>query len=81
MRQNVLSSKLTTKCQATIPERVRKALGLKPGDSVAFDILPDARGVMLRKAQPVDFAFAGALEATLATEWLSKNDEDAYGDL
>ena len=75
-----LSSKLTTKCQATIPAAVREALGVGPGDRVAFEV--DERGaVTLRRAAPVDLAYAEALEGTLADEWLSKEDEAAYGDL
>jgi AbrB family looped-hinge helix DNA binding protein len=31
-------SKLTTKAQTTIPKDVRKALDLKAGDSIAYDI-------------------------------------------
>ena len=33
-----ITSKLTTKSQATIPEKIRKILGLHPGDSVAFEV-------------------------------------------
>ena len=33
-----ITSKLTTKCQATIPEKIRGILNLQAGDSVVFDI-------------------------------------------
>ena len=75
----VITSKLTTKSQATIPEKVRKILGLQPGDSVAFEVNENQK-VLVRKATPIDFEFAKALEGTLS-EWSSKNDEEAYGDL
>lgn len=75
----VITSKLTTKSQATIPGKVRKLLGLNPGDSVAFEI-DQGHKVVIRKATPVDFEFAYALEGTLS-EWFSKNDEEAYRDL
>ncbi len=75
----VITSKLTTKSQATIPGKIRKLLGLNPGDSVAFEI-GEGQKVVIRKATPVDFEFAFALEGTL-TEWFSKNDEEAYRDL
>jgi len=39
--QTLSVSKLTTKNQATIPDRVCKKLGLKPGDSVAFKFKDD----------------------------------------
>ena len=72
------TSKLTTKYQATIPEPVRQLLQLQAGDTVAFDVEGDT--VQLRKARPVDLAFAQGLEGTL-TEWTSPLDEEAYGDL
>lgn len=71
-------SKLTRKCQATIPERVRAALGVRAGDSIAFDLEGDK--VRLRKAHPVDLAFAQALERTLQ-EWGTEEDEQSYRDL
>ena len=75
----IVTSKLTTKSQATIPGKIRKILGLHPGDSVAFEVNDD-RKVLIRKATPIDLEFARALEGTLS-EWLSKNDEEAYCDL
>ena len=72
-------SKLTTKSQATIPEKIRKILGLHPGDSVAFEVDKNQH-VFIRKATPIDLEFAKALEGTLS-EWLSENDEEAYCDL
>ena len=78
--EQIVTSKLTSKCQATIPEKIRGILGLRPGDSVAFEVAEDKK-VYIHKATPVDLEFAKALEGTLATEWLSENDEEAYGDL
>lgn len=72
------TSKLTRKYQATIPARVRAALGLRAGDSVAFDM--DGDKVRVRKARPVDLAFAQAVEATLQ-EWGTAADENAFRDL
>ena len=77
--QTVITSKLTTKSQATIPEKIRKILHLNPGDSVVFEMKENNR-VEIRKASPVDLEFAFALEGTLS-EWFSKNDEEAYRDL
>jgi bifunctional DNA-binding transcriptional regulator/antitoxin component of YhaV-PrlF toxin-antitoxin module len=78
----LVTSKLTTKSQATIPEKIRKVLGLHPGDSVAFEIFESGnhRKVMIRKATQVDVEFARAVEGTLS-EWLSTNDEEAYSEL
>lgn len=72
------TSKLTKKYQATIPQPVRRLLHLEAGDTIAFDIEGD--DVYLRKARPVDLAFARSLEDTLS-EWASEADEEAYRDL
>ena len=72
------TSKLTKKYQATIPEPVRKLLHLESGDEIAFDI--ENNDVHLRKARPVDLAFAQSIEGTL-TEWATEADEEAYRDL
>jgi AbrB family looped-hinge helix DNA binding protein len=80
MHDNISTSKLTSKCQATIPAAVREALDLHAGDEVAFDIQP-GHGVHVRKATPLDTEFACALSPTLASEWLSPADEEAWRDL
>ena len=72
------SSKLTSKFQTTVPLPVRKALHLKAGDMVGFEI--EGNDVRLRRATPLDLAFSQALEATLS-EWSSKADELAFKDL
>ncbi|MBC2716912.1 MAG: AbrB/MazE/SpoVT family DNA-binding domain-containing protein [Desulfobacteraceae bacterium] len=71
-------SKLTKKYQATVPEVVRKKLGLSAGDVIAFEIDNDI--IKLRKARPIDIEFSSALVPTLS-EWESQNDEEAYYDL
>ena len=68
------TSKLTKKYQATIPEPVRQLLHLDAGDEIAFDIEDD--DVHLRKARPVDLAFAKSIEGTL-NKWMSEADEEA----
>ena len=73
------SSKLTTKSQATIPAPIRDFLGVRPGDSVVFEIGENQK-VFIRKATPIDFEFLRSLEGTL-TEWSSRYDEEAYRDL
>ncbi len=77
--ETAITSKLTTKSQATIPGKIRKHLGVKPGDSVVFDV-DENNKVFVRKATAIDFEFAYALEGTLS-EWTSANDEEAYCDL
>jgi len=74
------TSRLTEKSQATIPLAVRKVLGLKPGDRVGFEVMPD-NSVRLRRVLPLDLEHLRALEGTLATEWSSEADDRAYANL
>jgi len=74
----LMSSRLTSKGQATIPVQVRKALRLKPGDRVAFDVT-GARAT-LRKLDPQDRAYLALAEQAFA-EWNSPEDEEAFRDL
>lgn len=74
----MLKSRITQKGQATFPVEIRKHLGLKTGDSVAFEITE--HGVMVRKFEPVDEAYVKGLERTLG-EWATNEDEEAYRDL
>ena len=80
MRRQIVLSKLTTRYRATIPKMVRRMLDLHSGDSVIFEVTGNET-VMLRKATTIDLEFAKALEGTLASEWLSENDERAYASL
>lgn len=68
-------SKLTSKYQATVPTSVRKALQLRAGDMLGFEI--DGDEVRLRRATPLDVTFTQALEGTLP-EWASKEDDRAF---
>jgi len=72
------TSRLTSKHQATVPADVRAALGLRAGDTIAWDVVDGEARV--RKARPIDWAFAGAVSETL-TEWASEEDEEAWRDL
>ena len=78
--KSAITSKLTSKCQTTIPEKIRGILDLQPGDSVVFEATQDKK-IFIRKATLIDFEFARALEGTLVSEWLSEYDEEAYRDL
>lgn len=76
--RTVAASRLTRKYQATIPAEVRRALRLKHGDVVQFEIEGDR--VTLRRQTTADRAYLRGLEATL-TEWNSPYDDEAYRDL
>lgn len=71
----MITSKLTSKAQTTIPQPVRVALGLREGDEIAYSI-EDGRVVLTRAARdPVDDPFHAF------TEWDSEADRKAYADL
>ena len=72
------SSRMTQKYQTTIPAKIRKLLGLQSGDVIGFDLKEGE--VVLKRASPLDVAFAKAVEGTLS-EWASDEDEEAYGGL
>jgi antitoxin PrlF len=71
----MITSKLTSKAQTTIPLAVRHALRLAEGDEIAYQIEGDR--VVLTKARygPVEDPFA------VFDEWSSEADIRAYGNL
>ena len=72
----MIISKLTTKAQTTIPQPVRAALQLKPGDQLVYDI--DDQRVILTKARS-----GGKTDDPFRTfsEWSSEADAKAYAGL
>lgn len=72
-------AKITAKGQTTIPQGIRAALNVKPGDFLAWDVGPDGVA-QVRRVQPLDIEYLRAVEATLV-EWSSPEDEEAYRDL
>ncbi len=74
----VATSRLTRMYQATIPAPVRRALRLKQGDAIQFQV--EGERVILQRQRAADRAFLEGLEANLP-EWNSPYDDEAYGDL
>lgn len=72
-------STLTQKGQATVPVQIRDALDLMAGDKLAFELVDHK--VVLKKAEPLDLAYAQALEHTVSQEWGSDEDSKAYDGL
>ena len=72
----MITSKLGRKAQTTIPQAVRKALGLRAGDELAYAI-EDGRAVLTRSDG------RSVLVNPFATfsEWNSTADAEAYGRL
>ena len=71
----MITSRLTSKAQTTIPQPIRSALRLSEGDEIAYEIAGDH--VILRKARPApaDDPFR------TFEEWDSDADRRAYAGL
>jgi antitoxin PrlF len=72
----MITSRLTTKSQTTIPQPIRSALHLKVGDEIVYQI--DGERVILSKAQrkrDADDPFR------TFSEWDSTADKKAYANL
>ncbi len=69
-------AKVTAKGQTTIPQDVRTALMVTPGDLIAWEVGTDGKATV-RRVQPVDLEYLHAVEGTLG-EWASPADEEAY---
>jgi antitoxin PrlF len=72
----MLTSKLTSGAQTTFPSAVRKALGLRPGDQVAYT-MEGGRAVVTRFDER---SLAGDPFAVFS-EWSSAADAEAYSKL
>lgn len=71
----MISSRLTSKAQTTVPQAVRNALGVGPGDDLAYEIMGDS--VRLTKARP-----AGRDDPFVHfDEWATEADARAYAEL
>lgn len=70
--------KLTSKAQTTIPKDVRKALGLKAGDAIAYEIKEGQ--VTLRKADAYREGYYDMLNR-MFEDWGSPEDAEAYDGL
>ena len=72
----MITSKVTSKAQTTIPQAVRVALRLREGDSIVYTLEADDRVVISRAAEPLsDDPFA------TFSEWDGEADRKAYADL
>ena len=72
----MITSKLTSKAQTTIPQSIRAALCLREGDELVYEIQGDR--VVLSKAQPIR---DGDDPFRTFNEWDSAADRKAYGNL
>lgn len=72
----MITSKLTSKAQTTIPQPVRSALKLREGDELVYEI--EGERVVVTKAK-----YGGVAEDPFGAfnEWNSEADRKAYGKL
>ena len=73
-----MTSKITSKGQVTLPKEVRKSLGVATGDRLVYEV--EGKTVRLRKAEPFNAAWHGAIASTLE-EWNSPQDDEAFSGL
>lgn len=71
----MISSKITSKAQTTVPRSVRAALKLGVGDTIVYTIEND-RVTISKAAPPLADSATAAYE-----EWDSENDRRAYAEL
>lgn len=72
----MITSKLTTKAQTTIPQPIRAALHLQEGDELVYEI--QGQRVILTKARQIQEADD---PFRTFSEWNSAADRKAYGKL
>ncbi|MEA1911523.1 MAG: type II toxin-antitoxin system PrlF family antitoxin [Spirochaetota bacterium] len=69
----IVTSKITTKGQVTVPKKVRETLGIKMGDSIAYEVHEDS--AVIRRIPKIDVEWAKSIENTL-TEWVDGLDDE-----
>jgi antitoxin PrlF len=73
----MITSKISSKAQTTIPKKVREKLNIHTNDTIVFEIEDDY--AIIRKVNIIDTGYLKALESTLE-EWNSEEDS-VYDDL
>ncbi len=68
----MIVSRITAKSQTTVPAAVRRALKVKPGDAIGYEI--DGDKVTLRSVPLVDPTDPFINNFSTFTEWLSEAD-------
>lgn len=74
----MVTSKITVKGQSTIPGAIRKFLGLKPGDTIGFEVIDNK--VVIRRLEPLDAAFL-KLASKSFSDWNAPEADEAFRDL
>ena len=71
-------SRITTRGRTTIPVKIREAANLAEGDMLAFEVEGDC--VLVRKLGASSAGYLSSLSGIL-DEWMSPEDEEAWGAL
>ena len=74
----MITSKVTSKGQVTIPKEVREALHIDPGDELAYVI--QGATVLVRRVQPFDRVWHDSMASQLQ-EWNAPENDEAWSDL
>ncbi len=69
----IITSKITSKGQVTVPSKVREKLCIEPGDSISYEIHEDS--AVIRRIPKVDIEWAKSIENTLS-EWMDDLDDE-----
>ena len=77
----MITSRLTSKSQTTIPRPIRLALGIGPGDETGY-VLESGRVLLTKVAPPLRLR-GGPFEDPFAafSEWESAEDDEDFADL
>ena len=75
----MILSRITSKAQTTIPQAIRRVLGIDSGDQLMWSI--DGGQVTLRRFEQVDPSDPFANNLSTFTEWADALDEAAFRDL
>lgn len=75
----MLTSKVTSKGQTTLPREIRGRLEVRPGDHIVY--LNTDKGVLIRKMRPFDVPWHSGIAKTLEAEWNSAEDDEDFRDL
>ena len=69
----VITSRITSKGQITVPKKIRESLNVVEGDSLIFEI--DEDRVIIRKLPEIDLEWTRAIQPTLS-EWEDDLDDE-----
>ncbi len=77
----MITSRLTSKAQTTIPQPIRSALGVGPGDEIAY-VIENGRVLLTKVVRPVRHRGVPFEDPFVAfSEWESAEDDADFADL